>query len=181
MKPEAVALLVLSPLLIHCAKAPEPEEVEAVRVENSELGLAIAALPEPFEVVSASGESIELSAPGPGGSGSLVMTAGAEETFGINLVDEVKARKAAFEEAAGGTYFGNRELGTPIGTAFTARGGYEGEAGPVEETWVYAIHPTANRLLTITYTYPVGKSSERVNQLLLLLGEIEGLAEAQAG
>lgn len=174
-----LAALVVFAAAFGCAK-PEPEPtVEAVRVENPELGIAVAALPEEFSVVQASGPTIELEAAGEAGAGRLVIAAGPEEAFGINLVDAVKERKAQFESAPGGQYFGNRELGTPTGTAFTARGAYTAESGPVEETWVYSIHPGANRLLTITYTYPPGESEVRVNQLLLLLGEIEGLATAE--
>ena len=35
--------------------------------------------------------------------------------------------------------------------------------------------------LSITYTYPPGESQERVNQFLILLGEIEGLVPAGNG
>ncbi|MCP4200354.1 MAG: hypothetical protein GY769_00275 [bacterium] len=176
MNRRSLLFLALAAATLHCAKAPEPELATLERVENAGLGVAIAELPEAFSVVNASGPTIELVAAGESGSGRAVVAAGSEETFGINLVEAVKERKAWFEEAPGGRYFGNRELGTPNGTAFTARGSYDGESGPVEETWVYTIHPAANRLLTITYTYPTGESEERVNQLLLLLGEIEGLA-----
>lgn len=179
MNTRRFTLLAITAILVHCAKAPEPEIAVPERVENPELGVAIAALPEAFSVVSASGQSIELEAAGKSGSGTAVITAGAEEVFGINLVEAVKERKAIFEAAPEGQYFGNRELGTPNGTAFTARGAYTGESGPVEETWVYTIHPNANRILTITYTYPTGESEERVNHILLLLGEIEGLAAVE--
>ncbi len=179
MNRRQLLFLALAAAIVHCAKAPEADMAEPERVENADLGIAIAALPEAFSVVSASGPTIELVAAGESGSGKAVITAGPDETFGINLVDAVRERKALFEGAPGGQYFGNRELGTPNGTAFTARGAYDGESGPVEETWVYTIHPAANRLVTITYTYPTGESEERVNQLLLLLGEIEGLAPAE--
>lgn len=177
MKTKTLLLIAAAVVTVHCAKAPEPEIAEPERVANLDLGIAIAALPEEFSVVSASGSTIELEAAGEAGTGRVVISAGAEEQFGINLINVVKERKATFEEAPEGQYFGNRELGTPIGTAFTARGAYTGENGPVEETWVYSIHPSSNRLLTITYTYPPGESEMRVNQLLLLLGEIEA-AEA---
>lgn len=174
-----IVFLALAATVVHCGKAPELEITEPERVENADLGIAIADLPDAFSVIGASGPTLELEATGEAGSGRAVLAAGPEETFGINLVEAVKERKAIFEEAPGGQYFGNRELGTPNGTAFTARGAYDGESGPVEETWVYTIHPTANRLLTITYTYPTGEAEVRVNQLLLLLGEIEGLAEPE--
>lgn len=179
MNRKSIVCLALAAALVHCARSPEPELAEPERVENADLGISIAALPQAFSVVSASGPTIELSADGKAGSGRAIIAAGPVEEFGINLVESVKERKAIFEDAPNGQYFGNRELGTPNGTAFTARGAYDAESGPVEETWVYTIHPTANRLLTIAYTYPPGESKERVNQLLLLLGEIEKLPSGE--
>jgi hypothetical protein len=166
-------LLVPAVLIAACGTGEPPVPT---RVENPVLGVAIAALPEGFEVVSADGETIELTAKGKNGPGRAVISAGPFETTGINLVDATKERKTWFESTPGATYYGNRELGTPIGTAFTARGIYPTESGEVEETWVYAIHPAANRILTITFTYPTGESEERVGQLLALLGEIEAAA-----
>lgn len=177
MKRSLTALSIVALALAHCAKPPPPPP-EPERVENPDLGIAIAALPEAFTVVEASGSTIELEAGGETGSGSAVIAAGPIDNFGINLVEAVKERKAWFESAPGGQYFGNRELGTPNGTAFTARGAYDSESGPVEETWVYTIHPTENRTLTIQYTYPTGESQARVQHVLELLGEIEGMAEA---
>ncbi|MDH3254421.1 MAG: hypothetical protein OEM62_05455 [Acidobacteriota bacterium] len=171
-------LLPLSTLLILIAACrpgalPEPE-----RVENATLGVAIAALPDDFEVVSADGDTIELTAPGPDGAGTAVIAAGPEESSGVNLVEATKSRKAWYESTPGTTYFGNRELGTPIGTAFTARGSYPTATGVVEETRVFALHPGANRLLTITFTYPTGESDKRVQQLMALLGEIEAFTDS---
>jgi hypothetical protein len=165
-----LALVVPLILTVACGKEAPPAPA---RVENPALGVAIAALPDEFEVVSADGETIELTADGPSGPGRAVIAAGPYETAGINLVDATKERKAWFESTPGAVYFGNRELGTPIGTAFTARGTYPTQDGEVEETWVYALHPTANRILTITFTYPTGESEDRVQQLMALLGEIE--------
>jgi hypothetical protein len=155
------------------ASCGQGEPPEPTRIENPVLGIAIAALPDDFEVVSAVGETIELTAAGAKGPGRAVIAAGPLVMTGINLVDATKERKAWFESTPGATYFGNRELGTPIGTAFTARGVYPTESGEVEETWVYAIHPAANRILTIRFTYPTEESEDRVGQLLALLGEIE--------
>lgn len=179
MTARTALLIALAATALHCAKAPDPVPavIEPERVVNQDLGIAIAALPEAFSVITDSGPTLELEAVTELGTGRVVIAAGPEQQFGINLVNSVKERKALFEAAPDGQYFGNRELGTPIGTAFTARGAYAGPDGPVEETWVYSIHPAANRLLTVTYTYPPGESEARVNQLLLLLGEIEA-AEA---
>ena len=159
-----------------CGPAAPPEPV-VERVENPDLGVAIAALPEPFTVTKATGESIELTAAGPGGDGRLLIAAGAPRDRGINLLQAVEERKAAFEAAPGGRYFGNRTLGGSLGNVFTARGSYESGGVVVEETWAFALHPLEkNRMLTITYTYPTGESEVRVKQLLDLLGEIEGQA-----
>lgn len=157
-------------LPVACGKEAPPE---AVRVENPVLGIAIASLPEDFEVAGTEGETIELTAAGLNGTGTAVISAGPLTSSNINLVDVTKERKAWFESTPGAVYFGNRELGTPIGTAFTARGTYPTDDGDVEETWVYAIHPGEYRLMTIRFTYPTGESKERVEQLMALLGEIE--------
>jgi hypothetical protein len=158
-------------LLAACSRpAPQPT-VSTERVENDSLGIAVATLPAPFAVAVNQRDRLRLEAPGPA---QLEIAIGEERTTGINLIDEIEARKAWFERAPDGVYLGNRELMTPIGTAFTARGTYTGAGGPVEECWVYAIHPGANRVLTLTYTYPTGQSEQRVQELISVLGEIEG-------
>ena len=87
--------------MLQCAKTPDATAPELLRVQNADLGVAIAALPEAFSVVTASGPTIELSASGEAGAGTAVIAAGPEEAFGINLVDAVKERKALFEGAVG--------------------------------------------------------------------------------
>lgn len=153
---------------------PPPEPAFGERVECPGLKIAIAAVPSAFTVTTNEGTDLVLTAPGPNGDGRASFAMGEIESGGINLVEAVKAKKAEFE--AGGTYYGNRELGSPIGTAFTARGAWPQDDGSeVEEIWVFAIHPVENRLLTMTFSYPSGESQERVNQLLDLFGEVEGL------
>ncbi len=166
----ALALLVLAA----CSQpAPEPPG-EPVRVESTALGLAVAALPAALEVETTEGEILVLR--GPGGS-VLTVEAGPEERGGINLVAAARGMKEEYEARPGGEFFGNRELITPGGAAFTARGAWEDDSGQrLEETLVLALHPTANRLLTLTYTYPAADDSqERVGQLLELVGELEPL------
>lgn len=150
-------------------------ELPGDRLENPELGLAIAALPAPFEAVAAQGSTWTFEAPGPAGPGTLVLSAGPVESGSINLIDVVKERRAWFEGREDASYFGNRELGGPFGTIFTARGSYGGPDNPVEETWAYAIHPGEYRLLSVQYTYPTGESGTRVEQLMEFLGEIEAI------
>ena len=174
----AATLLATAALLplFACGEPAPPPAPEAERVENPALGLAIAALPEPFEVVNASGDTIELTAPGANGPGTAVLSVGEPSNSGINLVEATKARQAAFEIADGGKFFGTRSLGGALGNVFTARGSLLQDGVEVEQTWAFALHPTdKNRMLTITYSYPTGESQERVNQFLYLLGEIEGI------
>lgn len=159
-----------------CQRQPAATtELPGARIEHAELGLAIATLPAPFDAVAGDGSTWTFTAPGDNGAGTLVLSAGPVETGSINLIEAVKERRAWFESADGGQYFGNRELGGPFGTIYTARGGYQGPDGPVEETWAYAIHPGDYRLLSIRYTYPTGESGTRVEQLMEFLGEIEPL------
>ena len=166
-----MALLILA--LTGCgSEALAPAAAE--RVENAELGLAIAALPEAFEPAENMGESLRLTAPDVDG-GSVEITVGPLQLGGINLVEVVKERRAAFE--AEGLYYGNRELMTPNGPAYTTRGQLTEPDGPVEVTAVYSLHPDgSDRLMTVTYRYPGGGDSQaRVGELLELLGELEAL------
>ena len=147
-------------------------------IENSTLAISISSIPQPFQLETNEGESLILTAPG---SGRLEFQVGPIEETGINLVREVKQRKAAFEALPDGTYLGNTELATQIGTAFSARGSYESAVGKVEETWIYALHPTSDRLLTLTYRYPAATDSqERVQQLLSVLGEVVALSDSSS-
>ena len=174
----SLASAALLGFLLACAEAPPPPE--PVRVEHPELALAIATLPEPFEPTKTTGDTLELTAPGANGPGTVKITVGESSDSGINLVEATRARRAAFEVAPGGTFYGTRSLGGSLGNVYTARGSYRLDDGTeVEETWAFALHPLEkNRLLSITYTYPTGESQERVNQFLYLLGEIEGLTPA---
>ena len=46
----------------------------------------------------------------------------------------------------------------------------------IEETVIFALHPDADRIMTITYRYPAGvDSSVRVQQLFDVLGAVEGV------
>jgi len=172
----AAPALAASLLLALACQPDEPEAPVAQRVENPELGIALASLPAPFRVAVNQGDELSLEATGAEGTGALRFAVGPLETT-INLVDLVKERRTIFQELPEGFYFGNRELGTPIGTAYTARGTFRAEEGLVEETWIYAIHPVEYRLLTLTYRYPAGGDSQtRVQELLSVLGEVEGAA-----
>ncbi|MFQ5349307.1 MAG: hypothetical protein ACE5EG_02560 [Thermoanaerobaculia bacterium] len=147
----------------------------AERVESPDLGLAIAALPAAFEVAENMGETLRLTAAEVDGA-SVEITVGPLQLSGINLVEVAKARRSEFE-GEGKLYFGNRELMTPNGPAYTTRGQLTSPDGPVEVTSVYSLHADgSDRLMTVTYRYPGGGDSQaRVAELLELLGEIEAL------
>ncbi len=174
---QGIVQATLALAIVSCQAAP-PGSSSSARIENPDLGLAIATLPKLFEVETNDADSFQFRSTD--GHGLLWIEVGPEQTAGINLVEEVKERRTWFQEAREGYFFGNRELRTPHGTAFTARGAYSGEEGRVEETWVYTLHPAANRLVTLTYRYPSGSDSEqRVSELLEFLGEVEALEPAR--
>ncbi len=179
MSLSARSLIVLCAALVFAGgcqrESAAPIDQPGERAENPELGLALATVPTPFRAVSAEGSTWTFEAPGDAGPGTLVVSAGPVEAGSINLVDVVKERRAWFESADDRTYFGNRELGGPFGTIYTARGSYMGPDGEVEETWAFAIHPGEYRLLSVQYTYPTGESGTRVEQLMEFLGEIEAV------
>lgn len=145
-------------------------------MENPALGLAIASLPRGFEVVRNEGEVLELVAHTEQGSGQLTFHVDTPVLGGVNLVEAVRNQQAAFEGQPDGEFLGRVELMSPLGSAFTARGRYTTDEGPVEETWVFAVHPQGDRLLSLRYRYPAGgDSKERIDQLLAVLGEVEGI------
>ena len=168
-----LALFALLTLALAACGSQATTSAAAERVENTELGLAIAALPKAFEVTENAGETLRLTAPDV--EGGVEITIGPLQLGGINLVEVVKERRVAME--AEGLYYGNRELMTPNGPAYTTRGQVTGPDGPVEVTSVYSLHPDgSDRLMTVTYRYPGGGDSQaRVGELLELLGEIEAL------
>jgi hypothetical protein len=161
-------------LSVACRK-PESAQTGPQRVENSDLGIAIAALPAAFEVVVNQGSDLRLTAPGPNGAGSVEIGVGPAGSAAINLPAEAKATQQYFESLANGQYFGNLELVAPFGSVFTARGAYDREDGRAGEIQVFALHPIQSRLLKLSYVYPEGEGKERMQQLADLLGEIEGL------
>lgn len=168
----------LAALLFACAQPAPPPPAPQPAVESQALGLRVASVPPPFSLAADDGESLRFAVPEADGGGELVVTAGSEETSGINLVDGLKEREAAFLALADGEFFGQLEIAGPYGPAFTARGAYSEDNGPVEESWIYSLHPGANRLLTVVYRYRRGdaaNSKTRVNQLLEFFGEIEPL------
>jgi hypothetical protein len=176
LPPSPSTLLAFSLSLLGAAcQAPEQAPSSPQRVENADLGIAIAALPEAFEVEINRGTNLRLTAPGPNGAGTVEIEVGPTGPAAINLPAEAKAMQPYFESLTNGQYFGNLELVAPMGSAFTARGAYDRDDGRVGEIRVFALHPIHSRLLTLAFVYPEGESKDRMQQLATLLGEIEGL------
>ncbi len=95
---------------------------------------------------------------------------------GQNLPAEVKIHQAFIENQEEGDYLGGQELVSQLGTTFYSRGRYLVDGDEIEETVVFALHPYADRIMTITYRYPAGvDSSIRVQQLFDVLAMVEGL------
>jgi hypothetical protein len=183
-RPHLFIVLALACLGIGACQSPEPQVATPVRVENAALNIAIADVPEPFVLDTNQDTTLRFTTPGVEGDGLLRIEVGPLSSAAINLVEEVKARRTAFEETAGGRYYGNRELATPNGPAYTARGAIEGSDGVVEEIWIYAIHPSEYRLLTLVYQYPSAEdSADRAAQLMSVLGGVESVevSSAEAG
>lgn len=178
--PAAAAALLLT--LAGCRTASEESaEPVAHRVENTEMGVAIAALPDIFRVTVTESSRMELELIE--GQGHLEIVADEPESS-INLVAAVKDHQAAIVAKPGGKYNGGQEMVVPAlpGAAFYSRGSYEGDQGRIEETTVFLIHPWRDRKLRVVYTYPAGEDSkERLeNQLFLVVEALEGLPEPGA-
>lgn len=171
----ALTLILLAGFAWTGCSTSEPELPTTPRVENSALGIAVAAVPPPFDVDVNEGSVLVLRAPGEPGDARLFFETTGEMSGGINLVAEAEGMRDWFEQQPEGQYFGNLELGTPLGPAFTSRGSYAADGVMVEEIRVFAIHPESNRLLRLTYRYAPGEGKERLQQLAEVLGEVEGL------
>ncbi|MEE9563119.1 MAG: hypothetical protein V3W50_08625 [Thermoanaerobaculia bacterium] len=168
--------LALACLVIGACQSPEPQTATSARVENAALNIAITDLPESFVLETNQDTTLRFTTAGGEDDGLLWFEVGPLSSSPINLVEEVKARRTAFEETTGGRYFGNRELATPHGPAYTARGAIETSDGVVEEIWIYTIHPAEYRLVTLVYRYPSAEdSADRAAQLMSILGEVESV------
>jgi hypothetical protein len=171
--------VVVALLLATAACAPQTDRPEAPQpVYNPELGVRLAAVPDGFEVTANAGDRLELRPSSadpeqPAPPGRIWFVVGPDEA-GVNLVAAVQEHQTAVESLPEGEYKGARELQGPLGTVFYSRGRYADEGGSVEETVLYALHPTESRRLEIHYRYPAGEDSgDRVTALIGLLSEVE--------
>jgi hypothetical protein len=160
----------------------EPVSMAPERIESPALRIAIVGLPGGFDVTANSGETLRLAREPGLPPGEAWIEVGAPVEGGINLVEVIRGQREAFEALPGGSFSGNGELVLQDGRpAYYSRGRFDDAGETVEEFRVRSVHPLdQNRLLTVYYRYPAAEDSkERLDDVLLLVGEIEGLGEAQ--
>lgn len=162
-----------------CGPEPPPSPTAPQPVANAELGLRLTDLPEGFVLGSNEGEEIVLERRAGLTPGTIVVTARPElERGGVNLVAALNDRAAEVAEE-GGT-LRQVELGSHLGPAFLARSRWPGDddSGETEQMQIFALHPTANRMLVITYDYPLtGDTQDRREHMLDVLGLVAALEE----
>jgi hypothetical protein len=163
-----------------CGPEPPPSPSAPQPVVNRALGLKLNDLPEGFVLASNEGEEIVIQRRAGLPPGTMVITARPElERGGVNLVKALNER--ADEVAAMGGKLRQVELGSQLGPAYLARsrwpeGGENG--GEREQMQIFALHPTANRMLVITYDYPLsGDTEDRRQDMMNALGLIAALDE----
>jgi hypothetical protein len=157
-------------LPLACAQPPESPPVEVV---NEELGVRLNGLPEGLAVGENQGPNLQLRPAAPEKQGGIWFDVG-PETHAVNLVSAVNNHQMLIEGRLGGEYLGTQELIGDFGSAFYSRGSYLQGSDRVEETILYVIHPTGDRLLSIRSQYPVGTdSAARVEELIDVLSRIE--------
>lgn len=165
-------VLCLALLALTCSGPTPPPDTG---IDNTELGIKLASTPEGLALSVNRGDTLELRPADEGTAGRLWFTARPEQKgVGVNLVAAVQEHQAQIEGMPDGSYKGAQELQGDIGTAFYSRGRFSEAGSEVEETILFLIHPTGNRLLEIHYRYPAGSdSAARVEQLISVLAEME--------
>jgi len=166
--PRLLGDLIVPLALLGLACGGDEEEPANEPVVVEELGLRFASLPAGFSVVE-NGSRLVLE-----GAGTMTVEAGQPSDFGLDPVADATAQQARFESLEGGEFRGAQRLVTPSGPGAYARGRFTRDGQRMEETVVFVVHPTANRMVSLSYVYPAGEdSSERVQSLLELVAEME--------
>ena len=166
----AVIAVILSLGALTCSQpAPPPD----TGVENTELAVKLAAMPEGLVLSNNQGAALELKPSGEDQAGLVWFVVGPDRE-GINLVAAVQGHQAHIESLTDGSYKGAQELQGDIGTAFYSRGRFTDAGSEFEETVLFLIHLRDSRLLEIHYRYPASTdSAARVEQLISVLAELE--------
>jgi hypothetical protein len=166
-----VLALVLS--VSSCSGPPPPPPPQDTSVENVDLGIKLAAVPEGLVASVNEGDILELRPTGEGVDGKVWFFVGPDQ-HAVNLVAAVTGHQAHIEGLPDGEYMGAQELTGGFGVAFYSRGRFSDAEVTVEETVLFLIHPTAHRLLEIHYQYPAANdSAARVEKLIEVLAELE--------
>lgn len=175
MRRTAISFAAASIALLAAACSPDQPATPAIQsVSNEALGIRLDPLPEDFVVAVNDGASLELALAVDKVGGRVSFEVGDPEPA-VDLVAAVNRHRFQVEAKPGADYKGGQELVTPHGSAFYSRGRFLDGAELVEETLVVLEHPSASRLLVISYRYPAaGDSSVRVQQLLELVGGLQG-------
>jgi hypothetical protein len=172
MRIRTMIVLTLMLTVMSCAEPPPPPPPDT-SVENVDLGIRLAAVPEGLETTVNEGSSLELQPTAEGVEG-LVWFVVSPDLHAVNLVAAVANHQAQIEGLPDGEYMGGQELQGDFGVAFYSRGRYSEAEATVEETALFLIHPTASRQLEIHYRYPAADdSAARVEQLIAVLAELE--------
>ncbi len=172
--PIMVVALAIGPWSSACATETQPEPAAREGVTNADLNLAFASLPEGMAVSKNDALAIVLRAEEET-AGAREMWVEVDQTsdFGIQLNEIVAGQKAAFELMPDGSFGGNRQISTPAGQGYYSRGAYSYEGTLVEETRVFLVHPTENRLVTFHYRYPAqSDSAARIQELFGWVAEM---------
>jgi len=174
MRRSSISLAIVSIALLAAACDPEQPAAPVVEsVSNETLDIRLDPLPPDFVVAVNDGASLELAPAVEKVGGRVVFEVGDEEPL-IDLVAAVNRHRFQVEAKPGAEYKGGQELVTPHGSAFYSRGRFLDGTTLVEETVVVLKHPSASRLLVISYRYPAaGDSSVRVQQLLDLVSVLQ--------
>ena len=170
MNTRTLAAVILAIGALSCSQPAAPPDPG---VENTDLSIKLASVPEGLAVVTNQGDSFELRPADEASGGAIWFDVGPEQD-GVNLVAAVQDHQAQIESMSGGVYKGAQELQGDFGTAFYSRGRFSDGDSEVEETVIFLIHPAGNRLLEVHYRYPSGTdSAARVEQLIGVVAELE--------
>jgi hypothetical protein len=166
--------------MVLACREPLPPPGTPRRVESPALELAFSDLPRACAVAANEGERLVFACDLEGSRGEVEVEVSAPER--VNLLEAARQQQQHYEGLPEGRFHGNRELVTPLGPAYTARGSYLLDGKRVEEAKVFTLHPFyTNRRVTLLNRYPEGESvPERMEQLMFLTGEMEGLGEGPA-
>ncbi|MEM7481355.1 MAG: hypothetical protein AAF481_09290 [Acidobacteriota bacterium] len=177
--PRNLILSLLIMALAACGGAPTeeaatPAEPETLSNEALDLVLTDPATAG-FELEANGGSDLRLRWPGDGSLPPATYTfAVGPDVYSVNLVEEIKSQKEEMNSRPDGEFKGQVELGSHLGPAYLTRGRFSDDGVTMEEHRLFAKHPRADRLLTLTAVYPPteGDTQARREQIMTAYGLI---------